>query len=120
MDPAPDRLREVLEALAKYHMHILQTATLQSQSPAQVEAVEDMLEDVGNDLLKRWNANAFDIQEEFDSPELQTCIQVVKRNMTPWNAQLSSLVPYWIRQMFFHAPFAISAHHIEKLHRNTR
>jgi hypothetical protein len=117
---APDRLREILEALAKYHTHILQTATLKTQSPAFLNDIEEELETIGNDLLQRWNTNSFDTNTEIDSPELQLFITTVKTNLTPWNAQVSTLVPYWIERMFFHAPFAISTQHIERLHRNSQ
>lgn len=119
-DRAPDRLRDILEALAKYHTHILQSATLKTQSPASLEDLVEELEIIGNDLLQRWNTNSFDTNTETDSPELQLFITTVKTNVVPWNAQVSTLVPYWIERMFLHTPFSISVKHIERLYTNSQ
>ncbi len=117
---APDRLREILQALSTYHQQLLQEHTLQTQSPESLHELEDLLEQKGNDLLRRWNTNSFDSNAETDSPVLVNCITIVKRNMTPWNPHVSTVVPYWIRRMFFHAPFTISPDHIDRLYRNSQ
>lgn len=117
---APDRLRDILQALAKYHEEILQEYTLQTQTPESLHTLEEYLNTTGHELLRRWNTNTFDSNTETDTPALQTCITTVKKNMIPWNPHVSTLVPYWIRRMFFHAPFTISTDHIERLHRNSQ
>ena len=117
---APDRLRNVLDALAKYHTHLLQKATLQNQSPAELEQTEDILNSVGYELLRRWNANTFIPNTDTDTDELQECIQTIQNNIEPWDPRLSVHIPYWIRRMFFDAPFVISKEHIERLHRNSQ
>lgn len=117
---APDRLRDILQALAKYHEEILQEHTLKTQSPESLHELENYLNTAGQELLHRWKTNTFDSNPKSDSSALQTCITTVKRNMTPWNPHVSTLVPYWIQRMFFHAPFTISTKHIDRLHRNSQ
>lgn len=117
---APDRLRDILQALSKYHEEILQEYTLKTQSPESLHSLEELLNDAGQELLHRWKTNTFDSNPKSDSPALQTCITIVKRNMTPWNPHVSTLVPYWIQRMFFHSPFTISTDHLERLHRNSQ
>jgi hypothetical protein len=117
---APDRLREILEALSQYHQHILQEYTLQTQSPDSLHMLEDMLEAEGQELLRRWKSKSFDVNEETDTPALMSCITTVKKNATPWNPHISTLIPYWIGRMFFHSPFTISVDHLDRLHRNSQ
>jgi hypothetical protein len=117
---APDRLREILEALSQYHQHILQEYTLQTQNPESLHMLEDVLEQEGKELLRRWNSKSFDVNRDTDTPALVTCITSVKKNINPWNPHISTLIPYWIDRMFFHSPFTISVDHIDRLHRNSQ
>ncbi len=117
--PTPDRLRLILQALAKLHTELLQQETLKTQEPQSLQNVKQMLKQTGAFLLNCLRTNSFRTSEEY-SEAIQKCLETLRENSTPWDADVSTLTPYWIDRMFFKAPFAISPDHIETLFRNSQ
>ncbi len=117
---APERLRPILEALAELHTKILQEKTLKTQSPEDLYSIQKYLYDVGNILLNGVQGNSQYNDPHLMTADIETCIDLVKKNMRPWNAHISVLTPYWIRRMYHQTPFAISKHHIENLFKNSQ
>jgi hypothetical protein len=112
----PERLKEILYALANYHQHTLQKYTLETQNPNHIRHVEQMLRNQCKVII---NAVISGVTKGIEDEQMLQCIAIIRRNYSPYSYQVESLLRYWCHMMFEQYPFSISHNHIQKLYENS-
>ena len=115
-------LRNVLNALKTYHEHLLQTNTLDSQSPVEIYSLQRLLRLKGKDLQSA--LDRLYSQKEYEKllntdEHWNMCLLSLQKHLHPWNPETIPLVKYWCEMMFEQYPFTLSHNHIENFYKNS-
>ena len=115
---SPQRLENILKALRSYHEHVLQTNTLQSQSPVDIDRIQQLLRMKSKDIKSSIDTI---YKEPTITPDQKynECILTLRQNLLPWSPEYSTLAKYWCEIMFETHPFTLSKEHIYNLLKNS-
>ncbi len=112
----PERLKEILRALADYHTYLLQKNTLETQNPNHVDKVRQMLKEQAKVILFALSTGQ---TEKIEDPRLAECIHSLQLNNTPYDFEVDTLLKYWCNMMFIEYPFIIAHNHIDRFLKNS-
>ena len=114
VNSSPERLKNILNALRSYHEHLLQSNTLQSQSPVDIHTLQQTLrmksKDIKSSIDTIYKEATLTPDQKFNE-----CIQTLRQNLIPWSPEYSTLAKYWCEVMFEVHPFTLDKAHLSNL-----